>query len=141
MQAGYSTWMEHDSDDAGVAIDRAGPSRSTREVLESHLALRREQDLEADLRANYSPAVVVLSAEGINRGHDALRMTARILRGYVPEAGYDYHELLVDGEYGLLTWSARAEDLRIHDGADSFVVRDGRIVMQTIHYSTSPADV
>lgn len=36
---------------------------------------------------------------------------------------------------GMLQWSARSEDTEIHDGADSYLVRDGLIVAQTIHYS------
>jgi hypothetical protein len=110
-------------------------TRSTRAVLESHLELRRGHDLETDLGRNYAPDVVVLSAEGVNHGHDALRMTAAILDHYAGDDEYDYHDLLVDDGYGMLLWSARRSDLQIHDGADSYVVRDGLIRMQTIHYS------
>ncbi|HEX6417085.1 MAG TPA: hypothetical protein VFZ77_01265 [Acidimicrobiales bacterium] len=48
---------------------------------------------------------------------------------------YDYGQVLCDGQIGMLQWSARSADVDIHDGADSYVVRDGLIVAQTIHYS------
>jgi hypothetical protein len=110
-------------------------SRSTREVVESHLEHRRRGDLEGDLRQNYATDVVVLSAEGIHRGHDALRLTASVLKSYLEHSDFDYDQVLVTDEYGLLNWSAQDGGTEIHDGADSYVVRDGLIVMQSIHYS------
>lgn len=110
--------------------------RSTREVLESHLALRAEGDLEADLRQNYSDDVVLLSwGEGVHRGKDGVRELAGVLRTYLPEGEYRYGVLVVADEYGLLRWSGSGAGTVVHDGADSFVVRDGRIVAQTIHYA------
>lgn len=37
----------------------------------------------------------------------------------------------------MLEWAA-GDHVEIHDGADSYLVRDGRIAVQTIHYSTRP---
>lgn len=43
-------------------------------------------------------------------------------------------------DVGFLEWTARAADgSRVEDGADSFVIRDGRIRAQTIHYTVPPA--
>jgi hypothetical protein len=53
-----------------------------------------------------------------------------------PPAGYSYGDLLVEGSLGPLTWTADGDDVDIHDGADTFVVRAGVIAAQTIHYST-----
>jgi hypothetical protein len=35
----------------------------------------------------------------------------------------------------MLRWSARTDEEPVPDGADTFVVRAGKIVAQTIHYS------
>jgi hypothetical protein len=114
--------------------------RSTREVLESHLALREQGDLEGDLGRNYADDVVLLSwGEGVHRGKDGVRELATVLRTYLPEGEYSYGLLLVADEYGLLQWSGSGAGTVVHDGADSFVVRDGRIVAQTIHYATDRA--
>lgn len=88
---------------------------------------------------NYAPDVVLLSAEGVNHGHDGVRRLAEVLRSYVEPGTYHYRDLLVEGEVGLLQWTARDEKVRIHDGADSYLVRDGRIIAQTIHYSSEHA--
>lgn len=43
------------------------------------------------------------------------------------------------GEVGFLEWTAEADGGRVDDGADSYVIRNGRIVAQTIHYTVTPA--
>lgn len=84
---------------------------------------------------------MLLSAEGVHRGHDGVRHLAAILRSYVPEGRYRYRQVLAAADAAMLRWTADGETLDIYDGADSYVVRDDRIVLQTIHYSTesSPA--
>ncbi|WP_188197790.1 nuclear transport factor 2 family protein [Nonomuraea sp. SYSU D8015] len=112
--------------------------RRTSEVIRDHLQLRRRGDLEEDLRRNYHPDVVLLSAEGVHHGHEGVRKLAAILRSYVPAAGYRYRQVLDEGPYAMLRWSARGQGTTVHDGADSYVVASGLIVAQTIHYSTGP---
>lgn len=110
--------------------------RSTREVLDAHLARRRAGDLEGDLRENYADDVVVLAwGEGVQRGKEGVRYLASVLRTYVPDGQYRYGTVHVADEYALLQWSASAGGTQVHDGADSFVIRSGRIVAQTIHFS------
>ncbi|WBB65910.1 nuclear transport factor 2 family protein [Micromonospora sp. WMMD812] len=115
-------------------------SRTTREVLDDHLRRRLHGDLEGDLRENYHPDIRLLSAEGVHQGHDGVRYLAGILRSYVTDGEYRYRQVLADGDVGMLIWSGRcsATDIALHDGVDSYVVRDGLLVVQTIHYSTGP---
>ena len=114
-------------------------ARTTREVVEAHLALRRAGDLERDLELNYHDDVVLLSGgEGVHHGKDGVRHLAAILRTYLPDARYEYQEVLVDDAYAMLLWRGRSHDVSVHDGADSYVVRGGLIIAQTIHYSTRP---
>lgn len=113
-----------------------GRIRPTEDVLSDHLRSRQAGDLEGDLARNYDPRVVLLSAEGVHRGHDGVRTLAGVLHSYVPAGRYDYGQILCEGDVGLLQWTAESDEVEVHDGADSYVVRDGRIVAQTIHYST-----
>ena len=78
----------------------------------------------------------------VHHGHDGVRRLGAILRSYMAEGDYEYHTTLTDGDLGMLVWSgrcARADD-HVHDGVDSYVIRDGRIVAQTIHYSSASND-
>lgn len=113
--------------------------RSAREVIEDHLRRRGAGDLAGDLAHNYAPNVVLLSRERISRGQDGVRRLAEVLRNDVPSADDNYDHIEVVDRHGFLEWTAKGDGRSVHDGADSYLIEDGRIVAQTIHYSTVPA--
>ena len=108
--------------------------RSTREVLEDHLRCRMDGDVEGDIDRNYSPDVVMLTSKRAHEGHDAVREFHAILREHVPD-DYEIPLKLVKGPYAFIEWRAREPGRSVEDGADSFVVEDGKIVFQSIHYT------
>lgn len=111
-------------------------TRSTQDVFDDHLRLRMQGETEQDIERNYADDVTVLSGSGINHGPDGVRTTATILKKYMPGGSWEYHVRLVDGDYAFLQWTGRsAEGRDVCDGADSFVIRDGRIVFQSIYYT------
>jgi hypothetical protein len=112
--------------------------RSVREIVNDHLELARSGEIDDDLRRNYAPDVTCFTSDGIHRGHDALRRLAQRLFDEPPGAVFEYTTVLVDGDVGFLEWTATSEAVQVRDGADSFLVRDGRIVAQTIHYTVEP---
>lgn len=109
--------------------------RTAGEVIESHLELRRRKDLERDIAATYAADVVMLTCTGVFRGHDGVRACARELDEFLPDGEYTYVLQRVDGDVAFLVWTARSPVGEIRDGVDSFVIRGGRVVAQTIHYS------
>lgn len=112
--------------------------RTTEQVLRDHLDRRCRGDLDGDIATNYSDDLVVLSKDGVFRGKDGIRQTARILQRYLPDANFHYDEVQVADEFGMLSWSGKASDgTRTCYGADSYVVRDGLIVAQTIQFGTT----
>lgn len=52
---------------------------------------------------------------------------------------FEYNHTLVKGDYAFLEWTAKGEGRKVTDGADGFVIKDGKIVMQTIHYTVKEA--
>ncbi len=61
-----------------------------------------------------------------------------VAREHVVPALAEYRTRLVEGEVAFLEWAARTDNAGAEDGVDSFVIRDGRIVAQTIHYTVQP---
>ena len=110
------------------------------DVLDDHLRLRARGDLATDLERNYSPSVVLLCDAGVFHGVDAVKTSADRLGLQLPNARFDYLSVQVDGEFGFLKWTAESDRFRVPEGADSYVIRDGRIVMQTIYYRLEPKD-
>ena len=109
--------------------------RSAKSVIEDHWRLGREGTAEEDLQRNFSTDLVILTRDGVHRGHAGILRLAERLRGEVPNMRIEYTTKLIEGEVGFLEWTAMGDGARIEDGADSYVVRDGRIAVQTIHYT------
>ena len=108
--------------------------RATQDVLDDHLRCRMSTDIEADIRRNYSPEVVILTSKGTFEGHQAVRALNRKLREHVPDQ-YEIVFNLVHGPFGYIEWRAREPGKSVEDGADSFFIERGKIVFQSIHYS------
>lgn len=109
--------------------------RSPKEVLEDHLRLGCEGTAEEDLPRNFAPDLIVLTRDGVHRGHDGMLRLAERLRREVPNMRIEYKTKVIEGEIGFLEWTTEGDNARIEDGADSYVIRNGQIVAQTIHYT------
>jgi hypothetical protein len=124
--------------DAGSRVEKgehALRERSASEVFDEHLRLAQEHDIDTDLARNYSDDCVIMMGQGTYHGHDGARALADQLERELPGAHFDYVTKRVDGPVAFLEWKAHGDGRDVQDGADSFVIRDGRIVAQTIHYT------
>jgi hypothetical protein len=110
-------------------------NRTAREVLEDHLYQAQHGTIDEDLARNYAEGAIFLSSRGVFTGHDGMRALNKKLQEELPEATYEYRTTLAEGELAFLEWTARSDAAVVEDGADSYVIRDGRIVAQTIHYT------
>lgn len=110
-------------------------ARSAKEVLQDHLRESKHGSIDDDLPRNYAEDVVILTGRGVFRGHDGMRHLNQILMEELPNAAFEYRTQLAEGEMAFLEWTARAGGARVNDGADSYLIRGGKIVAQTIHYT------
>lgn len=114
----------------------ASDTRTARAVLDDHLTKAKQGSIEDDLKENYDEDLVLLGNYGVHRGHEGARYLADLLMEQLPDAQFSYDTIQTEGEFGFLQWSAEASNgTRVDDGADSFVIRDGKIVAQTIYYT------
>jgi len=67
-----------------------------------------------------------------------VRELARLLAEELPDALATYANLLVEGRFAFLEGTADSGHTRVRDGADSFVIEDGWLVAQTVHYTVEP---
>jgi hypothetical protein len=110
--------------------------RGAAEVLWNHLELAKEGSVDDDLAENFAPDVIVLTRWGSFHGHTGMKQLADRLAKELPDMEFDYDEVLVERDFGFLAWRATASNgNRVDDGADSYVIRNGRIVAQSIHYT------
>ncbi len=109
--------------------------RSTTQVFEDHLMKRLGDKVEEDIKENYSPNVILLTGTGAFHGYDGVRQSAAELTRYLGEGKFVYRHTLVEDEYAFLEWTAVSGSRAVLDGADSFVIRNGKIIFQSIHYT------
>src|SRR3954468_2652062 len=113
--------------------------RTTQEVFDDHLRLAAENDLEADLERNVAAGIVMLTGRGIFHGHEGVPELARQLMEEVPSGEWEYQQRLVAGRMAFLEWTVDSGSFRVPDGADSYLIEDGKIQVQTIHYTLTDA--
>lgn len=79
-----------------------------------------------------------MHVQGVKRGLEDIRECYRQLKADLPNAQFSYDVCLVEQGVGFLKWSADSDTNTVSDGTDSYVIRDGYIVAQTIHYAPLP---
>jgi len=109
--------------------------RSAAEVFQSHLDLAAAHEYQRDIALNFSPDILVLSTYGVYRGHRGITELAELLEQQRPGAAFDYHNVLLQERMAFLEWTADTPNGYVNDGADSFLIENGWVVAQTIHYS------
>ncbi len=95
---------------------------------------RGRGDVEGDLRSNYAHDVVLLCEHGVLHGHAAIRNSAKALVDQLPSAVIEFPLKRIHGEHALLEWNARSANAHVEFGVDTFVIRGGSIVLQTVSY-------
>ena len=109
--------------------------RSAEEVFRDHLALRSRGEVEQDIERNYDPNVTLIRGGAVYRGQDGVRECARQLGQDIGDARATYKTARVEGEVAFLEWAIHDDGVVVDDGVDTFVIRSGRIVTKTVHYT------
>jgi hypothetical protein len=114
--------------------ERALERRTTEEVFLDHLELRKAGRLDEDIRRNYAENVVIVSNFGSFFGHDGVRQSARLLGMLLPGHRYKFDSLLIHKQIAFEEWEGESEQVTVTEGIDAFVIKHGKIVVQTIYY-------
>ena len=112
---------------------------STKDVVDHHLQCFGEGDLKGIL-SDYAPGAVLFTPGGPLRGADAMRplYQAMIAEFGKPGAVFSMRQQSVDGDYGYILWTAETADNVYEVATDTFVVRDGKIVVQSFAGKITP---
>jgi ketosteroid isomerase-like protein len=112
---------------------------TTQAVLDHHLQCFGAGDLPGVL-ADYAPDAVICTPTGVLRGPDSM---ASLFQGFFaefakPGARFDLQLQTVEGDIGYLLWAAETADNTYESGTDTFVVRDGKILVHTFAAKATP---
>ncbi|MDO5575546.1 MAG: nuclear transport factor 2 family protein [Fibrobacter sp.] len=109
--------------------------RNTKDVFESHMLLVLNWNFDTDIEKNYSNDCVLVSSYGTFYGKEGIRRAFALSEVLIPEASFLYITKSWYGEVAFLEWQAHSDKTYVDDGADTFVIKNGRISIQTSHYT------
>ena len=112
-------------------------SRSPQEVFQHHGQALGAEDLD-EIVADYSDDAVFITKDGVQRGKDGVRQAFADLLGEIPQAAWEIKSAVFEGDHMLLHWAADSAAARVDDGVDTFMFRDGQIIMQTVNATVTP---
>ena len=112
-------------------------ARTPEEVFQHHGEALAAEDIDG-IVADYSDDAIFISPDGIKRGKDGVREAFVKLLGDVPGAKWELPTMLFQDDILLLEWTAESENVKVDDGIDTFVFRDGMIRVQTLRYTLTP---
>src|SRR5215469_10849446 len=112
---------------------------STKEVLDRHLRSFGEHDLKGIL-SDYAQDAVLFTPEGPLRDSDSIKafFQALLIDFGKPGATFSLKHESVEGDYGYIVWTAETADNVYGLGPDTFVVRDGKIAVQSFAGKITP---
>jgi ketosteroid isomerase-like protein len=115
------------------------PVASTEAVLGHHLQCFGAGDLDGIL-ADYTPEAVMCTANGVVRGREALTGLFKGLFAEFgkPGASFSMQQQTVEGNVAHIVWSAETADNVYELATDTFVVRNGKIEVQTFAAKVTP---
>lgn len=106
---------------------------ATEDVLHHHLAAFGAGDVDEILK-DYTDDSLMMTANGTIAGLEPLRQAfAGFFGGLFAPGTYEFtlDAEHVEGDVALITWHATCASADIPLGTDTFVVRDGKIAVQT----------
>jgi ketosteroid isomerase-like protein len=112
-------------------------SRTPQEVFQHHAEVLIAGDLEG-IVSDYADGAVFITPAGVLRGRDGVREGFAKLLEDVPNAEWDVPTQIFEGDVLFIEWTAKAAASRVDDGVDTFIFRDGEIVLQTVRYTAQP---
>ena len=112
---------------------------STEDILNHHLQSIGAGDVDAIL-SDFTDDSVLYGPDGGMRGLDEMRpfFEALVTDLLPPGSVFEMKQQIVDGDIAYIAWSGSSEKFDFPIGTDTFVIRDGKIAIQTFAAQVNP---
>lgn len=116
---------------ASLAAHGATPPPTTRAVVDHHMTVAAAGNIDA-VMLDYAEDAIHIAPDGIvSKGKTAIRkIYAALLAG--PALSLVVNKSIFERDVGYITWTSNAGNPDEAQGSDTFVVRDGKIIIQTV---------
>jgi ketosteroid isomerase-like protein len=109
-------------------------SRTPQEVFAHHAEVLNAGDLEG-IVSDYADDAAFITPAGVLRGKDGVRDAFAKVLADVPDADWEIPTQIFEGDVLFIEWTATAKASRVEDGVDTFVFRDGLIMVHTARFT------
>ena len=106
--------------------------KSTNDVLDHHLKAIEQGNVD-EVLSDYAPDAILFRGDGIFKGLDAIKPVLEkfIFEFQTPGATTKTKQRFVAGDYAYMLWTGETADHVYELAADTFVIRNGKIVIQS----------
>jgi ketosteroid isomerase-like protein len=121
-------------------MTNANAGEQTEKTLARHWRDFNAGDVDA-IMADYAADAILVTAQGTRKGHAEIRGGfMRLFAEIFPpkSSSTKLEKQVVEGELAYIIWSGSSPKFNIPFATDTFVVRDGKIVMQTFAAQMEP---
>lgn len=109
-------------------------TRTPHEIFQHHGETLMAEDLDG-IVSDYADDALFITPDGIKHGKDGVREGFEKLLSYVPHATWELPTQIFEDDVLFLEWKAESDSVKVEDGIDTFVFRDGMIRVQTVRYT------
>jgi ketosteroid isomerase-like protein len=112
----------------------------TRQVFDHHIHALGSGDVD-DILTDYTDNSVLITPDATLKGHNAIRAAFEgFVSGLFKPGTYEFalDTLRVEGEVAHAIWHAKCESADVVFGTDTFIVREGKIAVQTFAAKIDP---
>ena len=106
--------------------------KTVEQIMLEHTEASLRGDIE-EAMSHYCEDAVIISQNGVFKGHDEIKKLILNMMTNVVTHGTKQETLRIytEGNIGYGEWRAENEHMEISYAADTFVIRDGKIAVQT----------
>jgi hypothetical protein len=106
---------------------------TTEEVLDHHFQAFLNNDVN-EVMKDYTEESEIWTSEGIIRGLDDIASFFSYIFTALPKGGtrLGIKQKIVNGNRSFIVWNADSPLISIPTGGDTFLIEDGKIVLQTV---------
>jgi limonene-1,2-epoxide hydrolase len=106
---------------------------TTEEVFDHHFQALLKNDLK-EVMKDYTDESEIWTSEGVTRGLEDIAAFFSYVFTVLPKEGTQMgvKQKIVKGNRSFIVWNADSPVISIPTGADTFIIEDGKIILQTV---------
>ncbi|MBF8269237.1 MAG: hypothetical protein HW386_946 [Gammaproteobacteria bacterium] len=101
-------------------------------IVEHHMASGNSRNID-EIMTDYADDAILIAPDGaVHKGKQAILASFQQLMTQDPSSIITPTRKIYEGDVGYIVWTINAGQPNVVNGSDTFIIRDGKIVVQTV---------